>query len=134
MGGLEELVARHDVAIENMAGSIDRLANAVEKSEDKMDKIIDSLSQNAVILEKLANIDSSNKDSINRIHKRIDDTLLVITQKEKTFENRLSIAEDNAKKGGRIYELAVYTAKAIAWALPISIAILAGILWLIEHS
>lgn len=134
MGGLEELVARHDVAIENMAGSIDRLANAVEKSEDKMDKIIDSLSQNGVILEKLANIDSSNKDSINRIHKRIDDTLLAIAQKEKSFENRLSVVEQNAHKGSRIYDLAVFTVKAITWALPISAGLLAGLLWIIEHS
>jgi tetrahydromethanopterin S-methyltransferase subunit G len=129
-----EMVTRHDEAINHVTSSIDRLANAVEKTDDKMDKVIEALSQNAVILEKIANIDSSNKDSVNRLHKRIDDVEKSIEHKEDSMSIRISQVAIDANKGGKLYDIAVYTAKALAWALPITVALMSALLWLIKHS
>ena len=130
---VREMVARHDEAIGHVTQSIERLANAVEKTDDKMDKVIEALGQNAVILEKIANIDSSNKDSVNRLHKRIDDVEKAIEHKEDAMRIRLSSVAVDAKKGGELYDMSVYTVKALAWAVPIFSALALGVMWLIEH-
>jgi len=131
---VKEMVARHDEAINHVTSSIDRLATAVEKTDDKMDKVIEALGQNAVILEKIANIDSSNKDSVNRLHKRIDAVEASIEHKEDTMSTRLNQVAIDANKGGKLYDLAVYTVKALAWVVPISIAIASATLWVIAHA
>jgi tetrahydromethanopterin S-methyltransferase subunit G len=131
---VREMVVRHDEAIDHVSKSIERLASAVEKTDDKMDKVIDALSQNAVILERIANIDSSNKDSVNRLHKRIDDIEKTIEHKEDAMSIRITSVAVDARKGGNLYDMAVYTVKALAWALPLVTGALVGILWLIDHS
>lgn len=130
---MRDMVTRHDEAINHVTTSIERLATAVEKTDDKMDKVIEALGQNAVILEKIANIDSSNKDSVNRLHKRIDDVLTVIELKETLINTKLEAVTVNANKGGMVYDLIVYTTKVIAWALPIGAALITGLFWLIDH-
>jgi prefoldin subunit 5 len=131
---VREMVVRHDEAIDHVSKSIERLASAVEKTDDKMDKVIDALSQNAVILERIANIDSSNKDSVNRLHKRIDDVEKAIENKEEAMSLRMASVAADAKKGGQLYDIASYTVKALAWVLPLGTGALVGILWLIDHS
>jgi tetrahydromethanopterin S-methyltransferase subunit G len=131
---VREMVVRHDEAIDHVSKSIERLASAVEKTDDKMDKVIDALSQNAVILERISNIDSSNKDSVNRLHKRIDDIEKTIEHKEDAMSIRITSVAVDARKGGNLYDMAVYTVKALAWALPLVTGALVGILWLIDHS
>ena len=128
------MVARHDEAINHVTKSIERLADAVEKTDDKMDMVIEALGQNAVILEKIANIDSSNKDSVNRLHKRIDAIEVSIQDKENAMLVKVNTIAVDAAKGGRGYDLLVYTAKAIAWTIPIVTAVLLGFMWLIEHA
>ena len=131
---VREMVARHDEAINHVTSSIDRLATAVEKTDDKMDKVIDALSQNAVILEKIANIDSYNRDSVNRLHKRINEVEKSIEDKENSMSVRLNGVCTDAHKGAKLYDLALYTVKALAWAVPITIAIATTILWMIQHA
>jgi tetrahydromethanopterin S-methyltransferase subunit G len=131
---VREMVVRHDEAIDHVSKSIERLASAVEKTDDKMDKVIDALSQNAVILERISNIDSSNKDSVNRLHKRIDDIEKTIEHKEDAMSIRITSVAVDARKGGNLYDMAVYTVKALACALPLVTGALVGILWLIDHS
>jgi len=130
---VREMVARHDEAIGHVTQSIERLANAVEKTDDKMDKVIEALGQNAVILEKIANVDSSNKDSVNRLHKRIDAVELAMTVKEAAVMKKIDEVAVDAKKGGKLFDLLVTTAKAIAWAVPVATAVGAATLWLVDH-
>ena len=146
-----EMVARHDETLNHVTKSIERLADAVEKTDDKMDKVIEALGQNAVILEKIANIDASNKDSVNRLHKRIDaidasnkdsvnrlhkridNTENVMIAKEKEMLARITEIASDASKGAHGYDLLVYTAKAIAWGVGILAPVLAGIAWIVDH-
>ena len=128
------MVARHDEAIGHVTKSIERLATAVEKTDDKMDKVIEALSQNAVILEKISNVDSSNKDSVNRLHRRIDDLEGDIQAKEDAMILKINSIGADAAKGAKGYDLMVYTTKAIAGVVSIGGAILVGFLWLIQHA
>ena len=99
---VRDMVTRHDEAINHVTQSIERLATAVEKTDDKMDKVIEALGQNAVILEKISSIDSSNKDSVNRLHKRIDDVLTVIELKELAINKSLNDVSVQAIKGSTV--------------------------------
>jgi ribosomal protein L16 Arg81 hydroxylase len=131
---VREMIFRHDESINYVTSSIDKLTIAVEKTDDKMDKVIEALSQNAVILEKIANIDSSNKDSVNRLHKRIDLVELSIKAKEDTILEQLSKVTVDANKGCKIYDIAEYTVKALSWAVPIAVAAATALIWIIKHS
>lgn len=133
-GEVREMVARHDEAIGHVTQSIERLANAVEKTDDKMDKVIEALSQNAVILEKISNVDSSNKDSVNRLHRRIDDLEGNIQAREDAMILKINSIGADAANGAKGYDLVVFTTKAIAWVFSIGGLTLAGLLWLIQHA
>lgn len=128
---VKELVVRHDETLNHVTQSIERLATAVEKTDDKMDKVIEALSQNAVILEKIANVDSSNKDSVNRLHRRIDALEDVIQTKEDAMLTKLNVITTEATKGSKVYDLLVYTGKVLAWSVPIITSLMAGLMWLI---
>jgi len=131
---VKEMIVRHDEAINHVTSSIDRLATAVEKTDDKMDKVIEALSQNAVILEKIANIDSSNRDSVNILHKRIDAVELSISTREGVMLLQINKVATDANKGGKLYDMAEYTVKALAWVVPITVAVGTALLWVVQHS
>jgi myo-inositol-1-phosphate synthase len=71
---------------------------------------------------------------LNRLHKRIDDVEKAIGHKEDVMSVRIASVAVDAKKGGELYDMAVYTTKALAWALSLITGALVGILWLIDHS
>lgn len=120
-----ELVIRHDSSIEHLAESLGRIATSSEKQDEKIDLVLESLGQNALILEKIANIDSSNKESISRVHKRIDDALVMVKEKEVSFNERLITTIKSAEKGRLVYDILV----TVAIAVPTIATILSGVLW-----
>lgn len=73
MEDIKEKVIKHDFAIEQLTMTIKDLANNAKETNNKLGKIIESMGKQEVILEKLANIDASTKESFSRVHSRIDD-------------------------------------------------------------
>ena len=69
---LREKVLKHEFTIGEMAKSIQVLAETTKDSNIKLGEIAKSMSKQELILEKLTNLEGNTKDSINRIHKRID--------------------------------------------------------------
>ena len=69
---LKEKVLKHEFTISEMAKSIQVLAETTKDSNIKLGEIAKSMSKQEMILEKLTNLEGNTKDSINRIHKRID--------------------------------------------------------------
>lgn len=69
---LREKVLKHEFTIDEMAKSIQVLAETTKDSNIKLGEIAKSMSKQELILEKLTNLEGNTKDSINRIHKRID--------------------------------------------------------------
>ena len=79
--------------IQLMLASIDKLAQSHDKTNDKVDKLIEAMSKQEVILEKIANVEKSHRDSTNRVHARIDDSTKRIDSLEaKCEENSSTIA------------------------------------------
>ena len=127
---IKEVVARHDATINHVVESVDRLTKVSERQSAKIDDVIEAIGQNAVILEKLANIDTNNKDSINRVHKRIDESFEMIQAKEKLMMEEIKSVSVKANKGGFIYDVMV----ALAVAVPVFGVLIGGLFWLVEHS
>lgn len=69
---LREKVLKHEFTIAEMAKSIQVLAETTKDSNIKLGEIAKSMSKQELILEKLTNLEGNTKESINRIHKRID--------------------------------------------------------------
>lgn len=123
MDDIVKKVVAHDVAIEHMVSSIERLADTAEKTNDKLDHLVEAAGQTSVILERISNIDSNNRDSVNRIHKRIDETLLEIKR-----------VELNANKGSKVHDFLTTSAKVLGVAIPVILALTSGLLWIIQHA
>lgn len=116
-------VVAHEVAIEHMVSSIERLADTAERTNDKLDHLVEAAGQTSVILERIANIDTNNRDSVNRLHKRIDETLL-----------ELHRVELNANKGSKVHDFLTTSAKVLAVAIPVITVIAGALLWVIQHA
>jgi len=69
---LREKVLKHEFSIGEMAKSIQVLAETTKDSNVKLGEIAKSMNKQELILEKLTNLEGNTKESINRIHKRID--------------------------------------------------------------
>ena len=72
MENIEEKVIEHDFAIKDIAKSIHDLSDSSKEANKKLGQIAESMGKQELILEKLANLEVNSKDSINRLHKRID--------------------------------------------------------------
>jgi len=66
-----DLLMLHDKHIDVMSQSIEHLAAAVGTTNRKMDDIIDVISAQNVINEKLVNMDTNVRESFNRVHDKI---------------------------------------------------------------
>jgi len=72
MEQIKEKVIEHDYAINAMVKSIQELSETTKDSNVKLGDIARSMGKQELILEKLANLEGNTKDSMNRVHKRID--------------------------------------------------------------
>ena len=53
--------------------AIERLSENQSQTNEKVDKLIESMGKQEVILEKLSNIEKNHTESNKRVHKRVDD-------------------------------------------------------------
>lgn len=72
MESIEEKVMEHDFAIKDIAKSIHDLSNNSKEANCKLGQIAESMGKQELILEKLANLEVNSKDSINRVHEKIN--------------------------------------------------------------
>lgn len=52
--------------------AVEKLDSKLDKTNDKVDGLTEIVSKQAVLFERLANFEINSKESINRIHERID--------------------------------------------------------------
>lgn len=125
--GVRETLARHDAVIENVVKSVDNLTAAIVKTDDKLDLVVEAIGQNAVILERIANMDEAHRDSINRVHKRVDETNKQVD--EKASKLHLEKVAEQARKGELIYNIII----AVSIGIPVLATLFAGLLWVIDN-
>lgn len=124
---VRETLARHDAVIENVVKSVDKLTDAIVKTDDKLDLVVEAIGQKAIILERIANMDDAHRDSINRVHKRIDETQTDVSLK--ASEAQMKIVAEQARKGNLIYDIII----AISIMIPVMATLFAGLLWIIDN-
>lgn len=72
----------------------DMLFNKIDKTNDKVDKLTDAVAQQAVLFEKFASMELNHRESMNRIHKKIDDHCNEENTRFTNVENRLDKIEN----------------------------------------
>lgn len=78
----------------------DMLFNKIDKTNDKVDKLTDAVAQQAVLFEKFASMELNHRESMNRIHKKIDDHCNEENVKFTNVENRLDKIENYMSHDG----------------------------------
>lgn len=79
----ESKLVRVEVILERVASNQDQMADAVRT-------ITDSMVKQELLLEKLTNLEANTKDSIGRVHKRIDSVEDTSNEKHSATEKKLS--------------------------------------------
>ena len=74
MEDLVTKVSEHERTLDKLTNAVEHLAESSKGTNERLKDIASSMSKQEVILEKIANMDERYKDSISRLHKRIDET------------------------------------------------------------
>jgi phosphopantetheinyl transferase (holo-ACP synthase) len=69
----KDLVLQHDKNIDKLATSIEHIAGAVGTTNRKIEDVLSVISQQNVLMEKFANMETTLKESFNRVHVKIRD-------------------------------------------------------------
>lgn len=81
--GLEERILSHDKQLVKLETVLERVAN----NQDKMSASMETL---ALSMSKLASLEDNNKASFERVHRRIDDEIIVMNEKLGYVEKALN--------------------------------------------
>ena len=68
----KDMVIEHDKHLDVLSGSISNLSTSMESSNQKLDTVIDALTHQNVIIERMNNMDVNISESFNRAWKRLD--------------------------------------------------------------
>lgn len=79
--------------VQLMLASIDKLATSHDNTNKKVDKLIEAMGQQGIILERLASMDKRHADSMNRIHIKADDIALRAKEDNNLLERRIEVLE-----------------------------------------
>ena len=88
-GHLHSRVEKHEAKLVKIETILERVAVNQDKMAESLSSISTSISKQELLLEKLTNLETNTKDSINRIHKRIDDEIEVRNEKLSTVNKAL---------------------------------------------
>lgn len=79
--------------VQLMLSSIDKLAVSHHKTNEKVDKLIEAMGKQEVILEKMSNIEKSHAETTQRIYKVIDSNAERCNLDDVALSNRLFLIE-----------------------------------------
>lgn len=66
----------------------------LDKTNDKVDKLSEIVGQQAILFEKFATMEANHKNSINRLHQRIDEYIGANAKQLEKFEEKLAVFEN----------------------------------------
>jgi SepF-like predicted cell division protein (DUF552 family) len=91
----KDLVLQHDKNIDKLATSIEHIAGAVGTTNRKIEDVLSVISQQNVLMEKFANMETNLKESFNRVHAKIRD---IETKQNETGCPLLAVANKRTAK------------------------------------
>lgn len=83
--GYRDMVIDHDKHIDQLTNSVTILAGNVKSTNEKLEDVIDVITHQNVLQERMANLDMNFKESFGRVHHRTDNL-------EESMKNHLSPA------------------------------------------
>ena len=69
----KDMIMQHDKHIDKLAISIEHVAGAVGSTNRKLEDVLSVISQQNILMEKFANMETNLKESFNRVYGRIRD-------------------------------------------------------------
>lgn len=97
-------LVEHEFALEKFSDALTVLNETNKDTNSQLSDIAKSMGKQELILEKISNMDDKFKDSVNRIHKRIDNNESILDKMEKSRNTtgcpviqRLQLDVDNEK-------------------------------------
>ena len=69
---IRDMVISHDKVLDSLSESIRTLATTASNTNAKLDKVVDKLSEQNVLIERMNNMDKDLNESFNRVYGRLD--------------------------------------------------------------
>ena len=69
---IRDMVISHDKVLDSLSESIRTLATTASNTNVKLDKVVDKLSEQNVLIERMNNMDKDLNESFNRVYGRLD--------------------------------------------------------------
>ena len=95
---LESKLEKHDLEISYMKKSLDELVEYSKETTKQLQKIGESIAKQEVILEKISNIEASHKESVKRLHDRVDLVEKSVVSEKGDVVDRLDLLESKLEK------------------------------------
>ena len=98
----KDMIMQHDKHIDKLAISIEHVAGAVGSTNRKLEDILSVISQQNILMEKFANMETNLKESFNRVYGKIRDLEVIQNGNGcnalKDVEKRVNTLESNQSR------------------------------------
>jgi uncharacterized coiled-coil protein SlyX len=68
---IRDMVISHDKVLDSLSSSITSLARTADNTNVKLDKVVDKLSEQNVLIERMNNMERETGDAFKRVHERL---------------------------------------------------------------
>lgn len=138
---VDERVREHEVSIALMTKAISSIENLLVQQTHSIKEIEKAMKSQELLMEKFTHLDTRISDSVNRIHKRLDNSEIEVISVTKRFETEIKelqathqlkcdLVYPMAQKGERLHNVMVFVAKTLGG---LAITLVFGLLvWAIE--
>lgn len=127
---LQEVVTEQAVTTAVLVKAVSSIESLLTQQTISIKEIEKAMKNQEVLMEKFSNLDNRISDSVNRIHKRLDDQELEIIEIKKVHNAKCKEIEPLAQKGATIHSGVVFTAKALGTLLLGSLFLM--FIWLLK--
>lgn len=108
-----DLVNKHDKIIDSLATAVEHLATTTESTNVKLDKVVEALTTQNVLIERMNNMESNLKEAFARVYRRLEHVegthngagctaLKLNSQKDEELAERIDNIEDIIKWATRL--------------------------------
>lgn len=110
---LQEVVTEQAVTTAVLVKAVSSIESLLTQQTISIKEIEKAMKNQEVLMEKFSNLDNRISDSVNRIHKRLDDQELEIIEMKKVHNAKCKEIEPMAVKGATVHSGVVFTMKTI---------------------
>jgi len=98
MTSIETKIEKHDVEIVYIKESLKDLVNYSKETAKQLQMISSAISKQEIIIEKVTNIETIHRDSVSRLHDRVDTVEHAIDNERKDMFTKIDALEKECEK------------------------------------